>query len=74
KNVSCVKVVYPSDGNFLLVKVDDAKGLYTYLTGLGIIVRNRSSLYGCENCLRITVGSEEEDNILLEGLKKWSEK
>lgn len=62
-----VRFIYPSDSNFLLVKVDDADYLYEYLTGKGIIVRNRSSV--ADNCLRITVGTKDENNRLIEELK-----
>ncbi|NUO01836.1 MAG: histidinol-phosphate transaminase [Saprospiraceae bacterium] len=63
-----VERIYPSDANFLLVKVRDANGLYRYLADLGIIVRNRSSVPGCEGCLRITVGTPQENEKLLEAL------
>jgi len=69
KKISFVKKVYPSDSNFLLVKMDDATGVYKYLTGLGIIVRNRSNVNLCSNCLRITVGSEKENALLIKALK-----
>jgi len=69
KTISCVKKVYPSDSNFLLVKMDDATGVYKYLMGLGIIVRNRSSVNLCSNCLRITVGSKEENAMIIKALK-----
>jgi len=69
KTLSCVKKVYPSDSNFLLVKMDDANEIYKYLMGLGIIVRNRSSVNLCSNCLRITVGTEKENTMLIKTLK-----
>ena len=62
-----VRYIYPSDSNFLLVKVSDADQIYEYLTGKGIIVRNRSSV--AENCLRITVGTKDENNRLIRELK-----
>ena len=58
-----VDKVYPSDANFILVKVSDAAVIYDYLATQGIIVRNRSSLPGCDNCLRITVGKKEENAL-----------
>jgi histidinol-phosphate aminotransferase len=61
-----VEQVFPSDSNFLLVRVRDADGLYQYLAAHGIIVRNRSRELHCENCLRITVGTVEENDVLLE--------
>jgi len=69
KTIACVKKVYPSDSNFLLVKMDDANKTYKYLMGLGIIVRNRSSVNLCSNCLRITVGSEKENTMLIKALR-----
>jgi histidinol-phosphate aminotransferase len=61
----CVLKVYPSDANFLLVKVTDADRLYNRLIEGGVIVRNRSRVKGCEDCLRITIGTPaENDNML----------
>lgn len=62
--------VYPSDANFLLVKMYDAKGIYDYLVEAGIIVRDRSKIHLCDNCLRITIGSSEENEVLLNTLKE----
>lgn len=67
-----IKKVFPSDANFLLVKVTDAKRLYAYLLKQGIVVRNRSSVKGCEECLRITVGSVEENEKLLLALQNYT--
>jgi len=64
-----IEKVYPSDANFLLVKVKDARQLYNYLVGRGIIIRNRDSVVS--NCLRITVGTEEENRELLRTLKSF---
>lgn len=61
--------VYPSDANFLLVEVGDANGMYDYLVGRGVIVRNRNSVAKCLGCLRITVGTPDENNQLLDGIK-----
>jgi histidinol-phosphate aminotransferase len=61
-----VQQVYPSDANFVLVKMNDPKAVYNYLTEKGIIVRDRSKVTLCEGCLRITVGTEEENEKLLE--------
>jgi histidinol-phosphate aminotransferase len=66
---SVVKI-YPSDANFLLVKVRDAKKIYTQLLQQGIVVRDRSSVAGCENCLRITVGTQTENKLLINTLKE----
>lgn len=64
--VPCVKRVYPSDANFLLVKVDDAKEMYNKLIAAEVIVRDRSGVQGCEGCLRITIGTPDENEHLLQ--------
>jgi len=66
-----VEKVFPSDANFILVKVKDANGLYNYLLGEGIVVRNRSSLPGCAGCLRISVGTLEENQKLLQSIAEF---
>ncbi|RAV98651.1 histidinol-phosphate transaminase [Pseudochryseolinea flava] len=71
-SVKMVQKVYPSDANFILIKVDDANGTYQKLTDQKIIVRNRSSVALCLNCLRITVGTPEENKRLLQALKDLS--
>lgn len=60
--------IYPTDANFLLVKTHDPRGIYQYLVEETIIVRDRSSIVLCEGCLRISVGSPEENATLLEAL------
>jgi histidinol-phosphate aminotransferase len=65
-----VEVIYPSDANFILVKMNDARGIYEYLTEQKIIVRDRSKVTLCENSLRITIGSQEENKKLRKALKK----
>lgn len=67
--VSFVGKIYPSDANFILVKVKDANKTYNSLVEKGIIVRNRNSISLCRDCLRITVGTESENKILIESLK-----
>ncbi|MCG7858868.1 histidinol-phosphate transaminase [Flavihumibacter sediminis] len=67
-NLPVVEHVYPSDANFLLVKVKDAKGLYQKLLNKGIVVRDRSNVILCDDCLRITVGTEKENTELLDAL------
>ena len=70
-----VRKVWPSDANFLLVQVDDARGLYAELLDAQVIVRDRSKVSGCEGCLRITVGTpQENDKVLavISGLKPES--
>ena len=66
-----IEKVYPSDANFLLMKVPDPDKLYNYLVQQKIIVRNRSKVLLCEGCLRITVGRAEEDTRLLNALKNY---
>lgn len=66
-----VEKIYPSDANFLLVKVLDAKELYNYLLTRGIVVRDRSNVLLCENCLRITVGTEDENTKLVEAIDDY---
>ena len=63
--------IYPSDANFILVKTTDANGIYNFLVKQGIIVRNRSKIELCEGCLRITVGTPEENSILLHTLQNF---
>jgi len=65
-----VQVIYPSDANFILVKMNDARGIYEYLTEEGIIVRDRSKIALCDDCLRITIGSPKENKKLRKALKK----
>ena len=69
KKISAVKHIYPSDANFLLVKIDNASYIYEKLVAKSIIVRNRSTVALCENSLRITVGRPEENKILITAIK-----
>ena len=69
---SFINKIYPSDANFLLVKTNDAQRLYNYLVTKGIIVRNRSNITLCMGCIRITVGTSEENQILLDALKEYA--
>ena len=69
EQLSIVKHIYPSDANFILVKVDDANLRYKQLVEKGIIVRNRNSITLCENCLRITIGTAQDNKELLNALK-----
>lgn len=69
--MKCIVKVFPSDANFLLVKVDDARALYDRLIAQGVIVRDRSHVKGCENCLRITVGTPDENDKLLGIIKEY---
>ena len=61
--------VYPTDANFVLVEVDDARKTYEYLVDRGIIVRNRNSVHLCNGCLRITIGTKTENQELLAALR-----
>lgn len=70
--VACVKELYPSDANFMLVRVEDANATYEYLVRQGIIVRNRNNVTLCEGCLRITIGTPEENTVLLKALNDMS--
>ena len=67
-----VRKVFPSDANFILVRVDDADALYDYLLGKGIIVRNRTRVPGCAGCLRLTVGLPAENEALLNALDSYT--
>lgn len=69
-NLPQVENVFPSEANFVLVKVNNAKKIYTGLMNKGIIVRDRSSIPNCENCIRITIGTPEENQKLLATLKE----
>lgn len=71
QNIQFVQQIYPSDANFLLVKVTAAKKVYDYLVSEKIIVRDRSKVNLCEECLRITVGTHRENEKLLEALENY---
>ena len=68
------KHIYPTDANFVLVRVRDAQALYDYLLTQGIIVRNRHRVQLCQNCLRITVGTREENDALMEAMCRFLQK
>ena len=72
EKISFVEKVYPSDANFLLVQFDDANKRYAQLIQNDIVVRNRSKQVGCENCLRFSVGTPQENQILIETLNRLS--
>ena len=72
-NLAFVEKVFPSDANFLLVRVKEPKKIYAYLQEAGIIVRDRSSVPLCEGCLRITVGTSRENELLLNALEKYDQ-
>ena len=64
-----IKKVFPSDANFLLIRVDDPRGVYNRLIEAGIIVRDRSRIRGCEGCLRVSIGTPAENERVLDVLK-----
>ena len=66
----CEKV-YPTDANFFLAKMTDAQSIYDYLVEQGIIIRNRTRVTLCQNCLRITIGTKGENNELLASMRKY---
>ncbi len=67
-----IEKIYPSDANFILVKTTNAKGIYKHLVEKGIIVRDRSKVELCEGALRITIGTPEENKILIGTLKNFN--
>ena len=71
KDFDFVLDIYPSDANFILVKTTDPKRIYNFLVQKGIIVRDRSKVELCEGCLRITVGTPKENNVLLQTLQNF---
>ncbi|MCZ8354545.1 MAG: histidinol-phosphate transaminase [Cyclobacteriaceae bacterium] len=71
-NLPSVLNIYPSDANFLLVKVNDARKMYLRLQQQGIIVRDRSNVILCDDCLRITIGTVDENKKLIEAIQHFS--
>jgi histidinol-phosphate aminotransferase len=71
KNFDFVLDIYPSDANFILVKTTDPKAIYNFLVQRGIIVRDRSKVELCEGSLRITVGTPDENSILIKNLQDY---
>ena len=63
--------VYPTDANFFLARMDYAQRVYDYLVDQGIIVRNRTRVERCQNCLRITIGTKEENSTLIGALRRF---
>ena len=70
EQLPCCIRVFPTDANFFLAKVYEATAIYNYLVSEGIIVRNRTNVALCKDCLRITIGTKEENDALLEALRK----
>ena len=71
EKIPFVEKVYPSDANFLLVRMKQARKVYEFLLEKGIVVRDRSKIILCDNCLRITIGTEQENTELVEALCDW---
>lgn len=71
EQIPIVEKVYPSDANFILVKINDARKIYEYLLTKGIVVRDRSNVKLCDNCLRITIGTERENTLLVDALAEY---
>jgi histidinol-phosphate aminotransferase len=69
--LSFTQTVYPSDANFILIKMTEARKIYDYLSKKGIIVRDRSKVILCDHCLRITIGIPDENKQLVEALKAY---
>lgn len=69
-NVNFVEKIYPTEANFILIKVDNANKRYDELIAKGIVIRNRTTQPLCDNCLRFTVGTEQENMKLIEVLKQ----
>jgi histidinol-phosphate aminotransferase len=68
-----VQAVYPTDANFILVKIQNAPKVYHALLQQGIVVRNRSNVILCQDCLRITVGTPKENKALMQALESYKE-
>jgi histidinol-phosphate aminotransferase len=68
-DVKFVEKIYPTEANFILIKVDDANKRYNELIAKGIVIRNRTTQPLCENTLRLTIGTEEENKKLIKALK-----
>jgi histidinol-phosphate aminotransferase len=68
-----VEKVSPSDANFLLVKMKDARKVYEFMLTKGIVLRDRSKVMLCEDCLRITVGTEDENTKMVDAFVEWHE-
>lgn len=68
--ISWVEKIFPSDANFLLVKVDDANLRYQQLIDFGVVVRNRTKELHCENCLRLSVGTPDENIYLMDVINR----
>jgi histidinol-phosphate aminotransferase len=74
ERIPLVQKVYPSDANFLLVKIKNARKVYEYLLAKGIVVRDRGNVQLCDNCLRVTIGTENEITLLVNAIRDYSKK
>ena len=72
-NLESVLTIYPSDANFILVKTIKPKEIYQFMVNRGVIVRDRSKVELCEGCLRITIGTPNENELLIEAFKNFEE-
>lgn len=70
--LTLVKHIYPTDTNFVLIKVDDPQGVYQYLLKESVVIRDRSTVHLCEGCLRITVGTGAENTTLIQKLAAYT--
>lgn len=73
QKVKYIKKIFPSDANFILVRVDDSQLRYNQLLEIGIVVRNPSKQYACENTLRISIGTAAENQTLIDALKSMDQ-
>jgi histidinol-phosphate aminotransferase len=73
KKLAQVNEVFPSDANFILIKVQNARKMYNYLSEHEIIVRDRSRVALCDGCLRVTVGTPPENEVLIEAIKNYQD-
>ncbi len=72
ESYSFVDKIYPSDANYLLIKTQNPRDIYRFLIDEGVVIRDRSTVTLCEGCLRITIGSEQENSALYYGLDKYN--
>ena len=70
--IPCIEKIFPSEANFILIRTADPQALYDYLVARGVIVRNRNSVAMCQGCLRLTIGTPAENDILTEALRAYS--
>lgn len=71
KQLDICQEIYPTDANFFLTRVTDADAIYKYLVSKGVVVRNRNRVHLCGNCLRVTIGTVEENRRLLSALRQY---